>query len=235
MTNLKNSTSNPDRRSFLLKAATVAAGSAAVTVVASAGSSVLAYQNGSDPILAAIEAHRAAAIGPDPIFARIATHKKLTADWQGLYDQLDDAEHAAAQEHGRRPIELIHWRGYTIGASEIDTRREQLLEAGEIDPATIEQEYLDANARYQAKVAAGIAWDKTTGLETLRKDVDRRVAAEGRYAKRLARTAPTTAAGVAALIQYVLDDDLTTDESYWHMTALRSAVSALNSMGAAAA
>jgi hypothetical protein len=60
MTNPKNNTSNPDRRSFLLKAATVAAGSAAVTVAAPAGSSVLAYQNGPDPILATIEAHRAA-------------------------------------------------------------------------------------------------------------------------------------------------------------------------------
>jgi hypothetical protein len=170
---------------------------------------------------------------PDPIFAMIATHKKLTANWQGLYGRLQDAEIDAASEHGNRPMELIHWRGYTIGASEIDTRREQLLEAGEIDQATVEEEYLDANARYQAQVAAGLAWDKNTGLETLRKDVDRRVAAERRYAKRLARTMPTTAAGVAALIQYILDDDLAADESYWHMTALRSAVAALNSMSAA--
>jgi len=42
---------------------------------------------------------------------------------------------------------------------------------------------------------------------------------------------PTTAAGVAALIQYILDDDLCDDEDYWHMTALRSAVAALNGMG----
>jgi hypothetical protein len=41
---------------------------------------------------------------------------------------------------------------------------------------------------------------------------------------------PTTPAGAAALIQYILDDDLEADESYWHMTALRSAVTALNSM-----
>ena len=175
----------------------------------------------------------AAATGPDPIFARIATHKKLTADWRRLYDQLDEAEWTAAKEHGNRPIELIHWRNYHIGESEIDTRRESLLEAGKIDPATIEQEYLDANARYQAKVAAGLEWDKNTGLETLRKDVDRRMAAEWRYAKRLARTMPTTAAGAAALIQYVLDDDLEADEGYWHKTALRSAITALNSMGAA--
>src|SRR5713226_1329331 len=48
-----------------------------------------------------------------------------------------------------KSITSPHWRDYTIGASEIDTRRAQLLEAGEIDPATIEQEYLEANARYQ--------------------------------------------------------------------------------------
>ena len=177
----------------------------------------------------------AATTGPDPIFARIATHKRLTADWQSLYDQLQEAEHAAAQEHGYRPIELIHWRNYHIGASEIDTRRESLLEAGEVDPATVEQECLDAKARYKAQVAAGIAWDKTTGLETLRKEVDRRVAAGERYAKRLARTMPTTPAGAAALIQYILDDDLEADESYWHMTALRSAVAGLKAMLATAA
>ena len=104
-----------------------------------------------------------------------------------------------------------------------------MLEAGEVDPATVEQEYLDAKARYKAKIAAGLAWDKRAGLAKLRKDVDRRAAAEGRYAKRLARTMPTTAAGAAALIQYILDDDIEPDESYWHMTALWSAVAALNS------
>jgi hypothetical protein len=172
----------------------------------------------------------AASTSSDPIFARIATHKKLTADWQGLYDQLQAAEYAAAQEHGWRPPELIHWRNYHIGAFEIDTRRESLLEAGNVDRATVEQEYLDAKARYQAQVAAGLAWDKRTGLETLRKDVDRRSAAEWRYAKRLARTMPTTPAGAAALIQYILDTDLEPDETFWHMTALQTAVAALNGM-----
>jgi hypothetical protein len=130
-------------------------------------------------------------------------------------------------------VELIHWRNYQIGASEIDTRRESLLETGEVEPATVEQEYLDAKVRYQAQVAAGLAWDKSTGLETLRKDVDRRAAADRRYARRLARTMPTTAPGVAALIQYILDDELAADESHWHVTALKTAVAALNSMGAA--
>jgi hypothetical protein len=178
----------------------------------------------------------ATAAGTDPIFAMIVMHKRLTADWQGLYDELQEAEFNAAKEHGHRPIELIHWRNYHIGASEIDTRRETLLEAGEIDSATVEQEYLDAKARYEAKVAAGLAWDERTGLATLRNDVDRRVAATRRYEKRrLAHTKPATPAGVAALIQYILDDDIVADESYWHMPALRSVIAALNNMNAAVA
>jgi hypothetical protein len=176
----------------------------------------------------------AAAIGADPIFAVIATHQKLTADWQSLYDQLDEAEWTAAKEHGNRPIELILWRDHHIGASEIDTRRESLLEAGKIDPATIELEYLDANARYQAKVAAGLEWDKNTGLETLSKNVDQAFTAAHRCSKHLARTIPTTPAGAAALIQYILDTDLEPDENFWHMAALRSVVAALNAMGAEA-
>jgi hypothetical protein len=172
----------------------------------------------------------AAALPADPIFAMIIMHKKLKADWQERYDQLQEAEFNAAKEHGNRPIELIHWRNYHIGASEIDSRRESLLEAGEVEPATVEQEYVDANARYQAKIAAGLAWDEWTGLATLRKGVDRRSTAEWRYAKRLARAKPATPAGAAALIQYILDDDLEPDEKYWHMTALRSAIAALNSM-----
>jgi hypothetical protein len=173
------------------------------------------------------------AAGADPVIAMIVMHKKLTADWQELYDQLQQAEFEAAKEHGHSPIGLIHWRNYTIGASEIATRRQTLLEAGEIDPATVEQEYLDANARFQAQEAAGLAWDERTGLATLRDDVDRGVAAARRYEKCLAHTKPAAAAGAAALIQYILDDDLVDDESYWHMTALRSAVTALNSTGAA--
>jgi hypothetical protein len=175
----------------------------------------------------------AAASEADPIFAMIAAHKKLTEDWQGLYDQLQEAEFDAAKEHGHRPLALISWRGYTIGDSEIDTRRASLLETGEIDRATVEQEYLDANERYQAQLAAGPAWDERTGLAALHEDVDRRIAAARRYAKRLARTKPATPAGAAALIQYILDDDFVNDESYWHMTALRSAVAALNSMNVA--
>jgi hypothetical protein len=56
MTNSQNNTSNPDRRSFLLKAATVAAGSAALAIAPPA----IALPGAPDPILEAIEAHKAA-------------------------------------------------------------------------------------------------------------------------------------------------------------------------------
>ena len=206
-----NAPADPTRRRFLSQSAGVAAGG---TVLALAIPPALAMA------------------GDDPIFAVIETHKKLRAEWLALCDQLDEAEDDAAEEHGRRPIELIHWRNYHIGAGEIEIRRQTLLEVGEIDPATVEQEYLDANARYQAKVAAGQAWDERTGLATLCEEVDHRSAAERQHAERLARTKPATPAGVAALIQYVLDDHVTADESCWHVTALRTAVAALNNMGA---
>jgi hypothetical protein len=181
------------------------------------------------------QAHSPAALknnSADPIFALIDSHKKLQTAWSRLYDQLQEAEFNAASEHGRRPSGLIHWRGYNIGHSEIDVHRERLLEDG-VDPATVEREYLDAKARCQAQLAAGPAWDKRAGLAAAHRECDRAFAAAGRCVKRLSRTMPTTPAGVAALIQYILDDDLEADESYWHMTALRSVVAALNDMGEA--
>jgi hypothetical protein len=209
-----NSPADPTRRGFLSTAAGVAAGS---TVLA----------------MAAIPLASAAA-APDPIFAMIAMHRKLQAEWARVNNQLDEAEFGnAAEGRSRRPTQLIGWRGYTIGGSEIDLRRQALLEAGNIEPATVEEEYLDAKARYVARVAAGLAWDDRNGLATLRKDLDRGVGVEQRYAERLARTKPTTPAGVATLIQYVLDDYLEAGEGHWHMTSLKTAVAALNSMGAA--
>jgi hypothetical protein len=205
------------RHRFLSTAAAVAAGSTAVTLANFRQRRPEPRQRGS----------------PDPIFAMIAMHKKLTAEWQGLYDHLDRAEFGGSEDYVRRPTQLIRWRGYTIGASEIATRRATLLEAGEIDPATVEQEYLDAKARYRTQVDAGRAWDERTGLATLRNDVDRRVTTAKRCAERLSATKPATPAGTAALIQYVLDDDLQADESHWRMAALRSAVAALNGIGTA--
>jgi hypothetical protein len=167
----------------------------------------------------------------DPIFALIDSHKKLQTAWNRLHDQLQEAEVNAAIEHGQRPIALIHWRNYYIGASEIDARREQMLQESEIDPARIELEYLDAKARLQAKMAAEKGWVVRAGLAAARRECDRAVAEQGRCEKRLSRTIPTTPAGAAALLHYILDDDLTPDAHYWHLPALKRIAAALADMG----
>ena len=143
---------------------------------------------------------------------------------------MDEAESDAAEVHGRRPIGLTHWRNYHIGGSEIDDRRESLLQEAEIPAVTIEQEYLDAKVRYQAQMAAGLAWDERVGVAAKRKELDRAMAASRRFERRLAKTQPATPAGAAALIQYLLDEELTTDDGYWHMAALTTVVAALNNM-----
>jgi hypothetical protein len=113
-------------------------------------------------------------------------------------------------------------------------RREQLLHEQEIDSATVEQEYLAAKASLQAKKDGAAAWDVRAGLATGRKEVDRAIEAEHQCAERLSRTKPTTPAGAAALIQHVIDDEICA-EIDWHMTALDTAVAALNKMTRGAA
>jgi hypothetical protein len=212
MTSSEHSRIDTTRRLFLSGAAGLAAGGAALALAIP--------QATSQPNQPA----------PDPILAKIETHKSLQATWQHLYDQLDGAESDAAEVHGRRPIALIHWRNYHIVGSEIDDRRESLLQKAEIPAATIEQEYRDAKARYQAQIVAGLAWDERAGLAAKRKEVDRAVTACSRFAERLAKAKPTTPAGAAAPIQYLLDEELTTDDGCWHMAALNTVVAALNSM-----
>jgi hypothetical protein len=214
MTSSEHSRIDTTRRLFLSSAAGLAAGGTALPLA----------------IPPAAATSRPTQPAPDPILAMIETHKSLQATWQHLFDKLDEAESDAAEVHGRRPIGLIHWRNYHIGGSEIDDRRESLLQEAEIPIATIEQEYLDAKARYQTQIAAGPAWDERAGLAAKRKELDRAMTAWRRFARRLAKTKPTTPAGAAALIQYLLDEELTTDDGYWHMAALNTVVAALNSM-----
>lgn len=214
MTRSEHSRIDTARRLFLSSAAGLAAGG---TALALAIPQVAATSQPNQP-------------APDPILAMIETHKRLQATWQPLYDQLDEAESDAAEVHGRRPIGLIHWRNYHIGGSEIDDQRESLLQEAGIPAATVEQEYLDAKARYQAQMAAGLAWDERAGLAAKRKELDRAMTAWRRFERRLAKTKPTTPAGAAALIQYLLDEELTTDDGYWHMAALSTVVAALSSM-----
>jgi hypothetical protein len=166
----------------------------------------------------------------DPIFSLIETHKRLQAASGELTDQLEEAEFAAGKTLGRRPFPLVEWREYTVCEYGIEERRENLLAEGHIAADLIEQEFLDAKARYAAIVAAGREWDKRAGLTSMSRKVKGAMAAEKRFAARFAKTKPTTAAGAGALLQYILSDELCDDAGYWHGIAIRTVADALVDM-----
>jgi hypothetical protein len=141
---------------------------------------------------------------------------------------LDEAQIEAEKKHGRRPHELVEWRNYHIGDAEIDQRREALLEKGH-DPEVIEEEYLDAKARYEASLRAADDWDERTGVAPLRAALDRANDADYEAAERLAETPPSTPAGAAAVIEYVLNDDI--GQCDWHEVALKTVIQSLRTWG----
>ena len=132
--------------------------------------------------------------------------ENLTARRDDSPMKLDDAEIAAGRQTRHTPRFLILWRNYHIGGSEIDAARERFLEEPGADPKTIEAEYQAAQAREIAGERAGAEWDKRTGITALRREEDLARRARRRAALRVARTKPTTPAGVAALITYILKD-----------------------------
>ncbi|MBG0801665.1 hypothetical protein IYW40_09225 [Methylocystis sp. H4A] len=119
-------------------------------------------------------------------------------------NKLEDASEKGAERLGRRrPVELIVWRDYHIGGSEIDRMRERLLAEPDADAATIEAEYADAKKRYRATARAARQWDEKAGIGALARQVDEawELLREARAC--LARAEPTTPQGAAALVSYL--------------------------------
>ena len=167
----------------------------------------------------------------DPIYAAIEQHRKLIAESDRLYDELQKAECVAEKKHGRRPSSLIAWRSHSaIGASEIDDRREEFLRQPGADRKQVEREYRDAKHRAGAGARAGFAWDKRTGIAPLRQLYERTRRAETAAGRRMANTKPTTPAGAAALIDYVRRDIEIGEGPEWHKIALAITAAALSSM-----
>lgn len=181
------------------------------------------------PALAIIPAMAGDAGAVDPIFAAIEGHRKSATASFEIYTALDNAEGELKAKHGRRPCELITWRDYYIGGSEINQRRETLLREEGADRKQIEREYLDAKARERAQIQAGIEWDNMTGIAPLREQFDRAKDAENTAATTIATTKPRTPAGAAALITYVLEN-MENGDSEWHRIALATTTAALQSM-----
>jgi hypothetical protein len=180
------------------------------------------------PALAIIPA-TALGAAADPILAAIELHRKSLAAWLQIYETLDNAEGRASVDHGHRPSGLIIWRGYCIGGSEIDYRREVLLSEPGVDRKQIEHEYLDAKERERANIQAGIEWDNATGIAPLREQSDRASDVADTAATTMATTRSRTPAGAGALVAHVLKD-MEIGENEWHGIALATTAAALQSM-----
>ena len=162
----------------------------------------------------------------DPIFDAIKIYRSLIRVGDGLYDKLERAAFRGQNKYGSRPWSLIAWRDYSaIGGHEIDDRRDDFLGQPGANRKQIEKEYRDAKAREAAAKSAGIEWDKRAGLAELRDEYERARRAEHSAAMRMARTRPTTPAGIAALITFTRRD-MQSGDTEWHMAALKTAASA---------
>jgi hypothetical protein len=166
----------------------------------------------------------------DPIFAAIEAHKRAVKQWTAIDTELDKKSIAAGKKHGRRPTELIVWRDFYIGGTEIPARRDLFLSERTANRQLILAEYRDAMERYRKQCRAAAMWDRRAGVNGLRAQVRRGLAADEAAGRRLARLKPTTLAGAAALIEYVLIEADHHPLSDWGEQALKTTARALRVM-----
>jgi len=167
----------------------------------------------------------------DPIFAALDTHRKTNDAQFEVFKQLDEAEGMIKEGC---PIPLVSWRNYTIGGSEIDTRRETLLSEPGADRRKIEKEYRQKKAEEADLIRAKTQWYERHGLAALRARHYQLIEEHFAARARLAKTKPTTVAGCAALVAYVCADlelNLSPQEE-WPLAPLKTAAAALHSIAA---
>ena len=111
----------------------------------------------------------------------------------------------------------------------------EAFETHGIRPVAIEGR--QAKEKFAAAKRAGVEWDQRAGLAVLREQEERANAVVHRAAMRMVRTKPTTLAGAAALLTYLVQRDRKYDGSFedWEFRALKTAAAALTRIGAEAA
>ena len=144
-----------------------------------------------------------ASLAPDPIFAAIEHHRHWRAEMNRLDDLLDEAEGAASDEHGDRPIPLVHFNNHTIGEGSIEDHRERMLAVTGADRKKIEREYRRAKKRLAELERGGPEWDERAGIATLRAECTAANERERAAFLALLTGKPATAAGIAALLRYL--------------------------------
>lgn len=141
----------------------------------------------------------------DTIFGRIALHRSLTEKLFSAHDALEAATSAAEKRIGLRPFGLVAWREYSaIGGPEIDGARDRFLSEG-ADPVEIEREYADAKRRYRDRKLEIKAWDRKAGTGPLGRSLDKTRHELSAVKQSFIAEPATSAAGAAAVINYILD------------------------------
>lgn len=163
----------------------------------------------------------------DPFLSTLKEFESLERAYNRAATKLEEAESEAAERLGQdRPSELINWRNYFIGGSEIETRRQALLSEQGNDPEKIEAEYIDAKRRERDAIRAGKEWDRLAGIAELRSSASDLLKRLTDSIGSLASTKPTTAEGAAAAARF-LNRDLRDEVPQSHMRILRNLSSAL--------
>ncbi|AZG75975.1 hypothetical protein [Methylocystis rosea] len=176
---------------------------------------------------AALPAIAGAAPDADPILSALKEVEFLERAFNRASSKLAQMESDAEDRLGHsRPTELIVWRDYFIGGHEIELRRQALLAARGLDPAKIEQEYIDAKKRERAAIHLGRQWDERAGVADLVSSVSDLRERLMDSKRRLASTKPTTAKGAAALIRF-LYRELRDEATRSHMRIFKNLASAL--------
>jgi hypothetical protein len=176
---------------------------------------------------------------PDPIFALIEAQEVACAECSRCFDVFWEFERQAKKTHGPRPSGLIAWRYYgAIGDYGIDEAREKFLNQPGANREQVEAEYQDAKRRLATRGDECLAWEHRTGVAPFHEQAKRALESEDNARMKMTMTAPTTLAGMAALIDLVredLADGMDFEDDGWRAAALETVASALTWMNKDAA
>jgi hypothetical protein len=189
------------------------------------------------PSIVAIPTPAAASAVSLMVSAAIDRYRTAEAASSEAYIEWDDAETAAGKKHGHRPSELIHWRNYYIGASEIEDTRDRLLDLRyeKVDSSVIEEEYIDARKRMADQIKRARKWDRKTGTAHLER---RRQATLNEFwasVNALAAVEPSSSADALALLAVVCKNLNANALDDWERDILLTANDYLQSCVSAAA
>lgn len=168
-------------------------------------------------------------IQSDPIFAAIGAHRAAEKLYSDANLALDRADAKARKRLGSRPSELVAWRGYHGDVQNMKAARAVALAAPNANPKAIALEYRAALATLRKQIAAAEKWDRRAGVVALRRELDAAIAAEHKAGLRMARTQPRTLAGALALLKHTLAD-IPAGSVAWHEMALASVLAALGKL-----